>query len=299
MFLRGLVLFCVCLVGVACSRSRDRIGFVDPALAALTPPDTTLLAGARLDRIRQTATYQRHFANSHIAALDRFAQETGVDPNKDLSETLYASNGSQSVLMARGRFSPADIERKMESEGATRTTYRGSTLLGRGNSSIFFVDQTIAVAGATPVLMRIIDRRSERLSYGIPASLVTLMRTFPPESQFWAVFLGSAAKLPVPESSNLANLNTLMRTVSSGTFAADLRNGLVARAVVTSDSDADARQTADSLRGLLSIARAASSRKPEMVKAFDTIHVALDRRRVDVSADVPQELVDRVVQTFR
>jgi hypothetical protein len=287
----------VCLLSVGC-RHKEQIAFIDPALATLTPPDTTLLVGARLDKIRQTTTYQRHFASAHIAALDRFATQTGLDPSKDLWETLFASNGSQSVLMIRGRF-PADVAPRIQREGATRTAYRGYTLIGDEKSAIFFMNPTTALAGGTPVLMRIIDRQNEHLSYGIPASLMALLRTIPPDSQFWAVFLGNGARIPVPESSNLANLNNLIRTVSSGTFAVDLRNGLDARAVVMCDSDADAKQTAESLQGLLNIARAASSRRPDMVKTFDTIHVALAQRKVELSANVPQDLVDRVVNTFR
>ena len=68
---------------------------------------------------------------------------------------------------------------------------------------------------------------------------------------------------------------------------------------LTCDSDADAKQTADSLQGLLNLARAASSRRPEMTKTFDTIHVVVDQRKVELSANVPQDLVDRVVSTSR
>jgi hypothetical protein len=295
----SVVLAAVCLWSLGCLRQKGQVVFIDPALAILTPPDTTLLAGARLDKIRETTTYRQSFANLHIGALDRFARETGLDPNKDLWETLYASNGSQSVLMIRGRFSPTDMEPRLQREGATRTSYRGYTLVGDDKSSIFFMNQTTALAGSTPGLMRIIDRQNEHISYGIPGSLTTLLQTIPPESQFWAVFLGNAARLPVPESSNLANLNNLIRTVSSGTLAADLRNGLDARAIVTCNSDADAKQTADSLQGLLNIARAASSRRPDLARTFDTIHVGLAQRKVELTAKVPRDQVDRVVRTFQ
>jgi hypothetical protein len=285
------------LAAASCSHPKQAV-FIDPALATLTPPDTTVLVGARLDKLRQSPTYQRHFADTHFPVLDRFAEETGLDPKRDLWEILYASNGSNSVLMTRGRFSPTDIEPRIQREGATRTAYRGYTLIGDENSSIFFMNQTTALAGSTPALMRIINRQNGGLSYGIPGSLMALVRTLPPDSQFWAVFIGNTARLPVPDSSNLGNLNSLLRTVASGTLAADLRQGLNARAVVTCVSDADAKQTSDSLQGLLTIGRAASSKKPDVVRAFDTIHVSQNQRNVELSADVPQDLVDRVVNTF-
>jgi hypothetical protein len=285
------------LFAASCSHPRQAV-FIDPALATLTPPDTTLLVGARLDKLRESATYQRHFADLRFPALDRFVQETGLDPKKDLWEILYASNGSNSVLMTRGRFSPADLEPRIQREGVTRTSYRGYTLIGDDNSSIFFMNQSTALAGSTPALMRIIDRQNGGLSYGIPGSLMDLVRTLPRDSQFWAVFTGNTARLPVPDSSNLGNLNSLLRTVASGTLAADFRQGLNARAVVACVSDADAKQMAGSLQGLLSIARATASKKPDAVRAFDTIHVGQNQRNVELSADVPQDLVDRVVKTF-
>src|SRR5947209_851182 len=71
-FLLPVVLLCA-----ACSRQAQQgIGFIDPALATLTPADTTVLVGARLDKLRESATYQRHFANAHFPALDHFSQQT-------------------------------------------------------------------------------------------------------------------------------------------------------------------------------------------------------------------------------
>ncbi len=282
----------------SCSHPPQAV-LIDPALATLTPPDTTVLAGARIDKLRETTTYQRHFAGAHFTALDRFIEETGLDPQRDLWEILYAANGSKSVLMVRGRFSPTDLEPRIQREGVTHTAYRGYTLIGNENSSIFFMNQTTALSGSTPVLMRIIDRQNGGLSYGIPAALMTLVRTLPQDSQFWAVFLGNTARLPVADSSNLGNLNSLLQTVASGTLSANLRQGLNARAVVTYGTDAEAKQTSDSLRGLLAIGRTASSKKPDVARVFDTIRVSVNQREVELAVNVPQDLVDRVVGTFK
>ena len=35
---------------------------VDPALATLVPADTAVLVGAKLDKLRETQVYQKHFA---------------------------------------------------------------------------------------------------------------------------------------------------------------------------------------------------------------------------------------------
>ena len=182
---------------------------------------------------------------------------------------------------------------------AASATAQILTATGDEKSAIFFMNQTTALAGSTPTLMRIIDRQNEGLAYGIPGSLKNLVQTLPPESQFWAAFTGGSARLPVPDSSNLGNLNSLLQTVAGGTLAADLRQGLNARAVVTYGSDAEAKQTSESLRGLLTIGRTAASKKPDLVRVFDTIHVSQNQRSVELSVDAPQDLVDRVVSTFK
>jgi hypothetical protein len=301
MRLRAVVTLAAILVLISCSRSKQQAVFIDPALATLTPPDATLLVGARLDKLRQTATYQRHFAGTHFPALDRFGKETGLNPQRDLWEVLYSSNGSDGVLMARGRFSPVDLEPRLQREGAVRSAYRGYSLFGDERTSTFFMNQTTALSGSTASLKRIIDRQNSSAGerHGIPDTLLPLVERLPADTQFWAVFTGRGVALPVPDSSNLGNVNSVLRTVSSGTLAADLRSGLDARALVTCTSNADAKQMSDALQGLLAIARATSVKKPDLVRALDTIHVSLAQRDVSVTANVPQELVDRVVAAFR
>ena len=64
---------------------------VDPALATLVPADTAILVGAKLDKLRETPTYQKHFSQMSLPRLDDFARETGLDPRKDVWEVLFAS----------------------------------------------------------------------------------------------------------------------------------------------------------------------------------------------------------------
>jgi hypothetical protein len=283
----------------ACSRQAQQgIGFIDPALATLTPADTTVLVGARLDKLRESATYQRHFANAHFPALDHFSQQTGLDPKKEVWEVLYASNGTDGILMTRGRFSPLDMEPRLQREGATRTSYRGYSLYGDEHSAVFFMNQTTALAGSTAALKRIVDAQNAGGDHGIPTGLLPLVRTIPPGAQFWAAFSSPKIGLPVPNESNLGNVNTILRTVGNGTFYADLAGGLKARALLNFASDEQAKQMTDSIRALLALGRAASAKKPELLRAYDQIHLSQPPRSLEVSADVPQELVDRLVEAL-
>ena len=71
---------------------------IDPALATLVPSGTVLLAGARLDALRATPLYRKFAADALGPVL------AGVDL-KDVWELLAVSNGRETAVLARGRFS--------------------------------------------------------------------------------------------------------------------------------------------------------------------------------------------------
>ena len=215
-----------------------------------------ILVGAeKLDKLRDTPTYQKHFTSVPLPRLDDFARETGLDPRKDIWEVLFASNGTQSgVLMVKGKFTTGELEPKLQREGATRSTYKGYGLFGDEKNSLFFMNSSTALAGSTSVLKSIIDNRDKSGS-GIPGPLVPLVNSIPSDSQFWAVFKGSAIKLPFPEDSNIGNINQFIRSIESGRFSADLRKGFEFQATGNCTSDAGAKQIHDTLKGLIGVGR--------------------------------------------
>lgn len=272
---------------------------VDPALTTLLPADTAVLVGAKLDKLRDTPVYQKHFSQLPLPRLDDFAKETGLDPRKDIQEVLFASNGKQSgVLMVRGKFAPGELEPKLEKQGSTRTRYKGYNLFGDERNSVFFMNSSTAVAGSTPVVRSIIDNR-DRAGAGIPAGLQPQVNALPAASQFWAVFSGSAITLPFADDSNLGNLNQIVRSIDNGRFSADLRNGFDFQASGACNSDASAKQIHDTLRGLIGIGRLSTpENQPELLRVYDGIHVTQQGRVVTIAANIPQDVVDKFVNTY-
>jgi hypothetical protein len=288
----------VCIT--ACHTQQPTAGpRIDPALAALAPPETSILVGVRLDELRKTTTYQRHFTNMSLPRIDDFAHETGIDPRRDLTEGLFCSNGQDNgVLIVRGRFAPGELETKLEKRGAARTRYKGYSLFGDQRTAVFFMNSEIALAGSTPVLHEIIDAR-DRGSLGIPKMLQPLLASLPNRDQFWTVFNGSAIRLPVPDESNLGNINHLARAVQTGAVGADLSSGLSLHAHATCATDASAKQIHDTLKGFIGLGRLSTpDSQPELLKVYDAIQVQQQDRLVNISADIPQDMVDRFVTTF-
>src|SRR2546430_10080833 len=86
----------------ACTSAEPGRTTIDSTLAAMVPPDATMLAGLRMADIRATPLYQKMLARKHLDRLDEFARQTGFDPRRDVRELLSASNGKNSIVAARG-----------------------------------------------------------------------------------------------------------------------------------------------------------------------------------------------------
>lgn len=272
---------------------------VDPALATLVPSDTAILVGAKLDKLRETQVYQKHFAQMPLPRLDDFAKQTGLDPRKDLWEVLFCSDGKQSgVLMARGKFPTSELEPKLEQQGATRTRYKGYSLFGDEKNAAFFMNSSTALAGSTPILKTIIDNR-DRSGAGIPPALQPIVNAVPTSSQVWAVFSGSVVNLPFGNDSNLGNLNQIVHSIENGRFSADLRSGFAFQANGVCTTDADAKKIHDFLKGIIGIGRLSTpENQPDLLKVYDSIDVKQDGKVVNVAANVAQDVVDKFVSTF-
>lgn len=296
-----IALVAAILLSAACQKPNANGNVrVDPAFTTLVPADTRVMVGTRLEKIKDTPTYQKHFAQMPLPQLDKFAADTGLDPRKDVWEVLFCSNGTKTdgILMVRGRFSPSDMEPKLEREGATRFPYKGRSLFGNEKTAVFFMTQTTALAGATDRLKAVIDNL-DHPGGGVPAALQPLLNAVPKEAQFWAVFDGVIVDMPFREDSNLGNVNTMIRSLKNGWVSADLRTGLILHAAGNCTDEASAKQIHDALRGIVGLGRLSTpDSKPELLRAFDGIKVDQQASAVNVTVEVAQDLVDNVLDTF-
>ncbi|MEO7142105.1 MAG: hypothetical protein ABI165_01235 [Bryobacteraceae bacterium] len=273
---------------------------VDSALAGFVPADALVLAETQIqgpDGLQATPVYKKYLAGSPLPQLDEFARRTGLDPRKDVAVLLFCSNGKQSVLMARGRFSADGLEQKLTQQGAARFDYKGRRLFGDEKNAVVFVNQTIAIAGSTPLLRSILDGNGRTAA---PAWLTAQVQTIPAASQLWAAFGGGALQLPFPEDSNLGNLNHLARAIETGVLYADLRNGIDLAANGICTTDAGAKQVHDALKGFIGLGRLTTpDNRPEMLRLYDSFQVNQNQRAVGVKANIPLELVDRFFKMIR
>ena len=271
---------------------------IDPSLESLVPQDTVFVAGANLDAIRDTTVYKKLLARAPLPQLDDFARQTGLDPRKDLSQILSCSNGKRGLLMARGKFNRADLEARLEHQGATPISYKNHRLYGNENQAITFLNDSTAVAGPTNQLRSILDGHSNA---GLPPALRDLLRTLPHNDQIYAALSGglSGLNLAAPENSNLANIMQALRSVNSATLGMDLGSGLQLAAAVTCNTERDAKFVHDLLRGMIGLGRLNTpDNQPEMLKLYDAIQVTQHETRTEVAANISQQQADKFLDLW-
>jgi len=284
------------LVALGCGSAETGWVRVDPGLAALVPADTVTLGGVRMEALRATAVYKKWVAGKSMPLMDEFAKETGLDLRKDLAELLSASNGKDTMVLARGKFSPAALESRLSRPGVKRMPYRSHTLIGNEEGAVAFLNSTTAVAGRAAMIHSVIDQRNRG---GVPAALLEKLKTVPASSQIWAVSLGGFGQIgkAVPQEGMLANVGKILSLIENFTFAADLRTGLDATAAGLCKSEQDARSLSDALRGLIGLGRLSTpDNEPEMLRFYDAIQVEQQQRTVRVRAQIPQDLLDKAIQ---
>lgn len=222
--------------------SRPGVGRIDPALALLVPADTIVLAGVKLEKLRATPAYQ------NFPALTNDLAGTGLDA-RDIYEVLVVSDGRRTAVMARGRFAPADgSEPRLNLPGATRSSYKGYTLLASAQETVTFMNASTAVAGSGEAVRWIIDQRGK--SSGLPVALERQLESIPKEHQLWAVGAPGGARLP-PGS----NVEHALAMTESFVASAEVGQGLRGSATLTCRSEQDAADLGGALQALLALSR--------------------------------------------
>lgn len=266
---------------------------IDPALAALVPSDTVLLAGARVDHLRETAFYKKHLAARTSSSLEEWVEWIGVDPRRDIWEVLAMYNGVDAAVMTRGKFSEMGLEAKIRREGAARSSYKGHTLTGNEESAVMFMNPTTAVAGPPERLHAIIDRRGQGASP--PAGLLEMVEAIDRSNQIWAAALGGSAWTQVPPEGNFAAAVSILRKVRYAKAGVNLREGFVFEAEAGCANARDADTLQSTIRAIIGLARLGARDRPALQALYDSILVRRQEAVVEVHASVPSGLLDQLL----
>ena len=266
---------------------------IDNVLVRMVPPGSTSLAGAHMDQLKTTGFYRRLVEERKLTQVDRFAEETGFDPRRDVRELLFASTASGGVLLARGAF-PLHPDIK-----DTKPLRHGHyTIQTSGGSGFCILDGTLAIAGDVKSVTAALD---EWISGPHTAAqpLLARARAVDPQSQFWGVSSGFAGFLAenMPGAGKGIDFSKIFRGLEDTWFEATFTTGLQAQVHGVTATEQDAVNLRDTAKGLIGFGRlSVPENQPEMLKLWDGITVDQEGRSITLRADIPENLLDRLVR---
>jgi hypothetical protein len=247
------------------------------------------------DALKASSFYQRHQNDLNIPVLNAEAERLGVNPLQDVSKLLVAWNGSDWLLMERGRFNGADLQKRLIASGARPTSYRGRTLLGDTKSSLVFF-KSIAVEGGTSAVHHAIDLESAG-DGEVPEELAEPMRQVPKHDQIWTVSRAGLAFANLPMNSDtqtaLSNITGFVTGTTAGLYC---DSGVHLSVDLQCVSDQGATRVHDALRGFVGFGRLSTKDDQEdLLRAYDAIHIDKVGQVVHVRADLPGDLADKLL----
>jgi len=267
---------------------------LDNVLGKMVPPGATSLVGAHMDLIKQASMYQKLLAVQGLSQLDQFARETGFDPRRDVREILFVTEAQGSVLLARGSFhvNPAVMK------NSTRTRVGQYDIWGQGEDGFCILDPTLAAAGNIPAIRETLTEWTSG-PHTAAQHLLSYASAVNPQYQIWGVSTGTGNFLAdhPPAANSGLDFSAIFRSLQDYWFQADFSTGMKAEIHATTHTEKDAMNIRDAARGLIGLGRLNTpDNQSDLLKIWDGISVDQQGRSVSISADVTQDLVDRLVQ---
>ena len=283
---------------------------VYPALATAIPADTKILAGLQIEKIKQTRLFKKLVEERQIPAIDRFARETGIDIRKNVYEVVLASNGTDTIVLASGKFAELSSSTgqntqelrphtQIQGERMVLMPYKGMSLIGNPNAAACFLNNATVMAGSTQALKRAIDLREKNPM--APQDLLALARGLPGEDQFWLVStLGIDRMLPSIPLGSFGKMRSIPVKLDRVTGSGQVGLGFHLKLALDSSDAKSIEQMSTALKGLVALARINTPEtERELMRLLDSVRVGADDKTVRVGLDVPDDLIEKFLNDRR
>ena len=231
---------------------------VDSDMASCMTSDTVALAAIDLNQLR-ASPFLHGIGGSARDVFERYS---------NASKLLIAWNGSDLTIVGRGLF---------------KTPPTDATMIEPG----------LAVAGSPGRIgAAVMQHRVGRIG---AAGLIDYGSAIGAGSAVWLAVRGGTA---LPLSGNLANLNTLLYDADFASAALDLGQQGTLRFAARGKTAASAARLEERLRGFLSLATAAETRRPEIARLLGATQIARNGREVTATLSASPDAVAKLLAGF-
>lgn len=273
--------------------SKPPVGLhADAVLQKYVPTDTTMLAGVEVEKVEQSPLYQHLQGQLNPEHVNEVVQHLGFDPRKDVTAVLIASNGRDTVALARGKFPVQQLEEKFEQRHMRRSKYKGHEFFEDGRHAVSFLRKDVMAAAEVPSMKRLVDHAGG----GVPEALQARLAKLRKDATVWVVSDGGLPLMGVRLQQNVESaLSNIRGYITGVTAGAAFDDGAHFQGDVDCISPEGAQRVHDALRGGIGLARLATNDNAmEMLRLYDSINVDKSDKQVKVSADIAGSLIEKI-----
>jgi len=272
----------------ACSKGGS--GLAPPGLARYIPSDTLAAAGFDAAGLLKSPVAEKLLLPDTTEGIRTFAEQTGVDPRKDIDYVIFAATRTQPLSLIQGRFDVKAAESKL-----TGQRFRSENGLWiRDGAAVAFRGNDVAILGPeAPVKAALAEQ-------GMPAAMQAMLKPAAADAQFWVVATGELPAVRAPEWSNLQNLEKALRSVQSLVLWGDLRRGASLNITGNCGKEEDARKLHGGLRALIGMGRLSTpDNQLDLLKLYDAIETKQEGAVVRASASITSAQVDQLLGLWK
>jgi hypothetical protein len=285
----------------------------DQQLLNLVMPDAKVVAGVNVDQAKASPFGQYLVSQAQSQpqqGVQTLETLTGLDPTRDVSELLMASDASgtqgtrQGLVLARGTFAPATITAAATAAGAVTEAYGGLTIIEgpKGQGAIAFLIPGYVAIGDIANVKGAVDRLKSPSV--LPGSLSAQISQLSTTQDAWVISTVPPSTLKPPAAAaNIPGLganggNAFQNIVSA---AAGVKFGT--NVVVTVQAEADNAQDAGTAAGVLqllaNLAKAQAAQNAQVAALVQGLGVTTQGSLITVTLTVPEDQLRQLQQWLK
>lgn len=276
----------------------------------LLPKETRGVIIVDLHRIMATEAAAKALKDEKNAEkYQKFIQESGIDPQKDVYFLVVGLSGALSAMDQEGavvvnlRYNKDILLAKLKekSEGLTEEAYSGVTIYKnlepeeKGRTGVgAFLDESNIVIGSESGVKGVIDCYQKKAESVLKnEELGKIMKGVNRSAMVWSAFA-----IPPEAMKEAAEKNPMMGSLAGITAVSltfDYNNKTYqAELKAMGASEEQNKQMADLLTGLKSLGGAAASQDPAVGELMNKITISSAADNVKISASLPEDLIEKL-----
>ncbi len=273
------------------------------------PADAAVVAYANVREVMDSDLRKRF---KEVGPTDEqkndFEEKTGLNFEQDIDSVVAAvlANNTLSkqpvksfLILARGRFDAARLERLALDHGAEVSDYQGKRLITHHDKDndldtidddmgVGFVEADLIAFGSVPAVRASIDARASNRNVVSNNDMMKLVNELD-NANAWAVgrfdAIANQAGLP-------SEIQSQMPAITWFSAAGHVNGGISGQFKAAAKDEASAQTLRDVVRGFLAMAKMQAGNKPGMQQLADSLVLSGEGKTVALQFNVPSEVID-------